>query len=489
MTLARSRQEASRRRPFFLYIDEFHHVATPSMASLFSGARKYGLGLTVAHQDLHQLHASVPEVERSLLANAYTRICFRVGEADARQLEKGFSYFAADDLMSLSVGEAICRMGSRNADFNLKTEQLPSLGPAEAGGRRDALRDLSRSRWAVAPDGEGEANRARASASARTKPQSAKEEGEARASGEARKEPERRRQPPGPRPDKETLDYIESVATEPFLSIRQRNEDLGLSAWKGSELKKALLEAGLVREVAVHPGGRGERFKLLEFTQTGRRLLAEYGIAAPTGYGRGGIAHQWWVRTIAEWLEQQGLSPFVEDETQEVRVDLLVEARRKKVAVEVEMTDGHVLENIRKDLAAGFDLVVTLLDNSIPAQRFEEALSAELESAFRPKVRLGHLQEYEQILAPPLSPTLLPYDRRTKTKNQDGAEPDALEPLPLRQASGRSRSPVRSRRRWRPSTWPSAPRPLRQCALAGVGRSSRSSVGASSTAAKTLTRG
>jgi len=33
------------RKPFFLYLDEGHHFATPSLASLLSGARKYGVGV------------------------------------------------------------------------------------------------------------------------------------------------------------------------------------------------------------------------------------------------------------------------------------------------------------------------------------------------------------------------------------------------------------------------------------------------------------
>ena len=147
VTLARSRQEAEAHRPFFLYIDEFHHVATPSMASFFSGVRKYGLGLTVAHQDLHQLHASVPEVERSLLANVYTRICFRLGEVDSRQMEKGFSFFDANDLMNLGLGEATCRVGSRTGDFNLRTEPLPAVEAVQARHREKMIRRLSAERW------------------------------------------------------------------------------------------------------------------------------------------------------------------------------------------------------------------------------------------------------------------------------------------------------------------------------------------------------
>lgn len=92
------------RRSFFLYLDEFHEVATPSMASLFTGARKFRLAVTVAHQDLYQLHARVPDVERAVLGNAETRIVFRVGEEDSRTLARGFSTFTEDDLLSLKVG-------------------------------------------------------------------------------------------------------------------------------------------------------------------------------------------------------------------------------------------------------------------------------------------------------------------------------------------------------------------------------------------------
>lgn len=119
--LLRQDQKERERRPFFLYLDEFHNLATPSMASLFSGARKYRLGVTVAHQDLYQLKSTVPEVERAVLANAYTRICFALGDEDARTLGQGFSFFTADDLGNLGVGEAIVRIGRKETDFNLRT--------------------------------------------------------------------------------------------------------------------------------------------------------------------------------------------------------------------------------------------------------------------------------------------------------------------------------------------------------------------------------
>ena len=41
--------------PFYLHIDEFQNISTPSIASILSEARKYKLGLTVAHQYIAQL--------------------------------------------------------------------------------------------------------------------------------------------------------------------------------------------------------------------------------------------------------------------------------------------------------------------------------------------------------------------------------------------------------------------------------------------------
>src|SRR5690606_15092940 len=116
--------------------------------TLFSGIRKYGIGLTVAHQDLYQLRSAMPEVERAVLDNAHTRVVFRVGEEDARRLASGFSSFEADDLTRLGVGEAVARIGGSANDFNLSTALLPRLSEEEAEERRARVREESRKRWA-----------------------------------------------------------------------------------------------------------------------------------------------------------------------------------------------------------------------------------------------------------------------------------------------------------------------------------------------------
>lgn len=134
--LSREELRPEARRPFYLYMDEFHLFATASMASLFAGVRKYRLAVTVAHQDIHQLRGALPEVEHAVTSNAYTRIIFRVGEEDAGRLARGLSFFRAEDLLSLSTGEAVVRLGRQDADFNLRTRLLPEISNEEREARR-----------------------------------------------------------------------------------------------------------------------------------------------------------------------------------------------------------------------------------------------------------------------------------------------------------------------------------------------------------------
>ena len=147
--VALTRQDTAHgaRTPFFLFADEFQNVATPSMASLFSGVRKYKLALCVAHQDLYQLHSTAPEIERSILANAYSRVLFRVSEEDARKVERGMGEYTAEDLGNLSRGEAICRVGKRDHAFRLDTVPLPVLPHGEAEARRAHVRGESLRRY------------------------------------------------------------------------------------------------------------------------------------------------------------------------------------------------------------------------------------------------------------------------------------------------------------------------------------------------------
>jgi len=149
--IAQSRQEVaeSERPDFYLYVDEFHNFLTPSMAAILSGGRKYHLGLVLAHQDLSQLGRTEGGLLGAAISNPATRVCFRVGDLDARRLEEGFSFFEAKDLQSLGVGEAVCRVEQAQHDFNLNTRPLPPVDAGLARERRERVVALSRERFAL----------------------------------------------------------------------------------------------------------------------------------------------------------------------------------------------------------------------------------------------------------------------------------------------------------------------------------------------------
>lgn len=94
-----SRADSETRRPFFLYLDEFHNITTLMLASMMAELRKYGVGLILAHQYLHQLD---PDVRHAVLGNVGTILSFRVGPEDAFVLADEFQpKFSTLDLLNL----------------------------------------------------------------------------------------------------------------------------------------------------------------------------------------------------------------------------------------------------------------------------------------------------------------------------------------------------------------------------------------------------
>jgi len=148
LAMSRQAQQTTKRRPFFVYADEFQNFITPSMAEILTGARKYRVGLILAHQELRQL-----ERERevaSAVSSCFTRVVFRVGDDDARKLAEGFAAFEARDLQNLETGQAICRIERSDYDFNLRIPYPEEPDESQAARRRDEVITASRKKNARA---------------------------------------------------------------------------------------------------------------------------------------------------------------------------------------------------------------------------------------------------------------------------------------------------------------------------------------------------
>jgi len=145
--MARQGKSQTERTPFFLYIDEFQNYITPSLSAILSGGRKYALGLVLAHQEMQQIQKYDTELASSVITNPATRICFRLGDIDAKKFEDGFSFFAARDLQDLKTGEAIVRIDRPEYDFNLSVSPLPEMDREAAIINTEVAISHSRSKY------------------------------------------------------------------------------------------------------------------------------------------------------------------------------------------------------------------------------------------------------------------------------------------------------------------------------------------------------
>lgn len=106
--LSRVDTPEDQRSDFYLYIDEFQNVITPSISTILSEARKYRLCLYVAHQFIAQLDEKIRE---AVFGNVGTIISFRVGVKDAEFLEKQFApVFNQNDLINIDNFNAVIKL-------------------------------------------------------------------------------------------------------------------------------------------------------------------------------------------------------------------------------------------------------------------------------------------------------------------------------------------------------------------------------------------
>ncbi|MEN9920545.1 MAG: hypothetical protein RL538_438 [Candidatus Parcubacteria bacterium] len=124
--------------PFFLHIDEFQNISTPAISSILSEARKYKLGLTVAHQFIAQLD---PAIKDAVFGNVGSMAAFRVGNEDAQFLEQQFHpAFSAHDLMNIPNFNAYMRVlanGVPTTPFSVAMNPPIVSDPARAAYLRE----------------------------------------------------------------------------------------------------------------------------------------------------------------------------------------------------------------------------------------------------------------------------------------------------------------------------------------------------------------
>ena len=97
--MSRAEVPEHKRRPHYLYADEFQYMTTASLVSAYPELRKFRVSVTASHQFIHQLDE---DIRYAILGNVGTIISFRLGAHDALFLAREFEpTFHPEHFMSL----------------------------------------------------------------------------------------------------------------------------------------------------------------------------------------------------------------------------------------------------------------------------------------------------------------------------------------------------------------------------------------------------
>ncbi len=338
LVMGRQAQKAASRKDYWLYIDEFQDFITPSVAEILRGARKYRLGLILAHQELRHLERD-REVESAVLSNCGTRVVFHVSDEDARKLGDGFASFEARSLQNLETGQAICRIERADCDFNLSVPLSAAPDPHAAEVAREAVIKASRARYAT-PRAEVEMARSAAFAT----------------------EPEQKTAKPTAAPHGQR--GPKTTATE---------------SPKPSTQAKTPEQAA---EVQIDPApALSSALKSDATTETPPQAVSEP--SPPRELGRGGAQH----KAIQERLQKEAhalgflakVESPIEGETLRA-ADLGLRLGNFTLAVEISVTTttDHEFGNVKKCLSGGFDRVAVVSPEPERLEDIRRAVEAAL---------------------------------------------------------------------------------------------------------------
>lgn len=325
--MSRQAQQVTARRDFWLYLDECHHFITPSTAEIVGGARKYRLGLTLAHQELRQLQRDHDAA--SAVSNCGTRVVFRVGDDDARRLADGFAFFEARDLQNLDIGQAICRVERSDFDFNLSVPLPEEPDETTANQRRHDIITASREKYGT------------------------------------------------PRADVEAMltKHLEPrapIAKAPVVTPPVPSEPVKVAEAPKAAMPPPIVEPKLpeVLPRVVVPESRPAV------------VLERKEPSPPADLGKGGEQHKAMQQRIKEAADSLGFRSVIEKQITDSQesIDLLLERGDQKIACEISVstTIDHEVGNVRKCLKAGLSEVAIICVSQDRLQKIAAAVSGSL---------------------------------------------------------------------------------------------------------------
>ena len=149
--LKRARIAEEDRVPHYLYVDEFQNYVSASFESILSEARKYRLGLVVAHQYTDQLKQEGLwwnlDLSKTIFGNIWNMFVYKVWAPDAEFLAKEFEpEFNQTDLTSTEMFMWACKISVNNQQtrpFSFKAKVPYSLPVKNSPEKVQIIKQIS----------------------------------------------------------------------------------------------------------------------------------------------------------------------------------------------------------------------------------------------------------------------------------------------------------------------------------------------------------
>ncbi len=146
--LKRSNISESKRKPFYLYVDEFQNFATHSFTKMLSEGRKYKLRVTIAEQSTSQQDDK--NIVNVILANVTTVVCFRSANYidEELMLNQFAPYVSRGEIANLPKYNFYIKISALEPEeaFSGETIYIPVKKDAK---KTEKLIEASRKNWAI----------------------------------------------------------------------------------------------------------------------------------------------------------------------------------------------------------------------------------------------------------------------------------------------------------------------------------------------------
>lgn len=160
--MRRQREDASKRKDFMLYIDEFQNFVTPSIESILSEARKYRLGLVLAHQYIDQLEkdsklSGSVSLKGAIFGNVGSMMFYKIGPQDAEVCAKEMApVFSEQDLVNMDAFKGAMKLsidGQPSRPFSIEVPRpWADMTYTKDAQAAEAFKQLSRLKYGRAKE-------------------------------------------------------------------------------------------------------------------------------------------------------------------------------------------------------------------------------------------------------------------------------------------------------------------------------------------------